>query len=99
MKFYLNLNKNKNQYREKTTYQKMMESELWAEIEPQLAKKRQTIAGSKNLGLVMDSGTQLEKMGASRDIIAEKVGLGSGRTYERAKQMNCRKIAIAAPQI
>jgi len=34
----------------------------------------------KNLGLKVDTGTPLDQ-GKTRDIIAVKVGLGSGRTY------------------
>jgi hypothetical protein len=48
------------------------------------AKERQGIAGSINLGLVTDSGPELDKREV-RDILAERVGIGSGRTYERAK--------------
>lgn len=64
---------------------------MWEEIETRKAKERQAINGSKNLGLNMDNVPSLENnkikndKGAVRDIIAEKVGIGSGRTYERAK--------------
>jgi len=73
-----------NQHREKTTHQKMKETKLWEGIEKEKAKDRQGIAGSRNLGLVTDSGPELDKREV-RDILAEKVGLGSGKTYERAK--------------
>lgn len=68
-----------NQYREKTTHQKMNETKLWEGIEKEKAKERMLSGGHP-----VDSGTQGEE-GKTRDILAEKVGLGSGRTYERAK--------------
>ncbi|NMM65464.1 hypothetical protein HBE96_23075 [Clostridium sp. P21] len=57
---------------------------LWEELERKKASERQAISGSKNLGLVMDTVPQLEK-GSTRDIIANKIKLGAGRTYTRAK--------------
>lgn len=68
--------------------QKAQEGKLWEEIERKKASKRQaTSTGGKNPQL-MDNVPQAEKQlekGAIRDIIAEKIGVGSGRTYERAK--------------
>lgn len=62
----------------------MPQSIMWEEIERKKAKERQGISGSQNLSLVMDNVPQLEK-GSTRDIIAEKADIGSGRTYTRAK--------------
>jgi ParB-like chromosome segregation protein Spo0J len=70
-----------NQYREKTIYQKMKESEVWQEIEPELAKKRRLANLKQNSD---KDNCPIRQDGQVRDIIAEKVGLGSGRTYERA---------------
>jgi ParB/RepB/Spo0J family partition protein len=72
-----------NQYREKTMTQKAEEGKLWEEIESKKAKQRQ-LSGLNNQSVVVDNVPQREN-GKSRDIIAEKVGIGSGRTYERAK--------------
>lgn len=69
-----------NQAREKTTFQKMKEAEMWENIEKEKANQR------VNLGTYpMLHGTQGDEKGKVRDILAKKVGLGSGHTYERAK--------------
>lgn len=65
----------------------MQEAKAWEGIEKSKAKKRQAITGSKNLGLVSDPGHTLEDKDRATDAIAEKVKLGSGRTYERAKKV------------
>jgi len=72
-----------NQYREKTTYQKMKEAEVWGKIENEKAKQRQGERNDlKNKNNIKDSGPESYQ---SRDAIAEKVNLGSGKTYDRAK--------------
>ena len=76
-----------NKYRDKTTWQRMQEAKAWEGIEKSKAKKRQAITGSKNLGLVSDPGHTLEDKDRATVAIAEKVKLGSGRTYERAKKV------------
>ncbi|BBD69554.1 hypothetical protein NIES4072_31130 [Nostoc commune NIES-4072] len=59
-----------NEYREKTIEQKVREGLLWEKIEQEEAKLRQGRAG--------------QGVGATRDIIAKRVGLGSGVNYEHA---------------
>lgn len=76
-----------NEYREKNNFQKAQEGKLWEEIEKERAKQRQAINGSNNLGLNKEHVPYLGEKGQSRDIIAEKVSMGSGRTYERAKNV------------
>jgi len=73
-----------NQNREKTNHQRMKEIEAWENIEKEKARKRQATSTGGNTPQLRDSGPQAEE-GKSRDILAERVGLGSGRTYERAK--------------
>ncbi len=59
-----------NVAREKTILQKVREGQLWEQIECEEAKMRQGRTG--------------EGQGTKRDIIAKKVGLGSGVNYEHA---------------
>lgn len=45
---------------------------MWEKIEKVNAKKRQAIAGAKNLGLVMVNGTERENQkGTTREIVAD----------------------------
>jgi ParB family chromosome partitioning protein len=71
-----------NQYRDKTTYQKMKEAEVWEVIEKEKAKERQS--GGQGGILLKDNVPEANK-GEVREILAEKVNLGSGKTYDRAK--------------
>jgi ParB-like chromosome segregation protein Spo0J len=71
-----------NQYRDKTTYQKIKEAEVWDKIETDKAEKRRLLNLKQNTD--KDSGPFRES-GQTRDILAEKVNLGSGKTYDRAK--------------
>ena len=70
-----------NQNREKTNHQKMKEIEAWENIEIDKAKERQGVR-TDLIDNIVDSGPESYR---TRDILAERVGLGSGRTYERAK--------------
>lgn len=72
--------------------QKAEEGKLWEEIESKKAKERQQLTQFGN-STVMDSVTSPSENGATRDIIASKVGIGSGRTYERAKAKERQAIA------
>lgn len=71
-----------NEYREKTMVQKVQEGLLWEEIESKKAKERM-LSGGYPMDTV-PQGIKNEK-GATRDIIASKISMGSGRTYTRAK--------------
>jgi ParB family chromosome partitioning protein len=73
-----------NQYRDKTTHQKLKETDAWKDVEQRKAKERQATSTGGNNPQLRDRCPQAE-VGKTRDIIAERVGLGSGRTYERAK--------------
>ena len=72
-----------NQYREKSVFQKAKEAERWEVIEKVKARQRQ---GTRTdlIDNIVDTGPPSDSR-KTRDIIAEKVGLGSGKTYERAK--------------
>ncbi|MBD2771199.1 ParB/RepB/Spo0J family partition protein [Iningainema tapete] len=65
-----------NIQREKTIEQKVREGWLWEEIEREEAKAR----------MLKGSTAPMENSpgGAVRDIVAKRVGLGSGKTYEHA---------------
>lgn len=76
-----------NRQREKTFSQKMAEAEELRAIEAERAKRRQREAGIANLPTVSGgnvSTTHEGKKGKTRDKVAQVVGLGSGRTYEKA---------------
>lgn len=70
-----------NIHREKTYSQKMREAELLAEVEAERAKRRQ---GTRtDLRESLPTSGQRE-YGRTRDKVASAVGLGSGKTYEKA---------------
>ncbi len=70
-----------NLHREKTYSQKMREAELLAEVEAERAKRRQ---GTRtDLRENLPTSGQRE-YGRTRDKVASAVGLGSGKTYEKA---------------
>jgi ParB/RepB/Spo0J family partition protein len=66
-----------NIQRAKNTEQKVREGQIWKEIETSRAKERQR--RNKN-------ETQITQ-GAVRDILAEKVGLGSGYNFQKAEKI------------
>ncbi len=81
-----------NASRIKSTEQKAREGEAWSEIEKYRAKQRQqqaAVTTNQKLGRSKDGQTLQENFpeasrGQSRDAIASRVGLGSGRTYNKA---------------
>lgn len=75
-----------NQFRDKTPEQKVREAGYWKEIETKKAQQRQVeLAGTRQSDLV-ENFPQGEQ-GKSRDKVAERVGFGSGRNYEKAIQV------------
>jgi len=79
-----------NRQREKTFSQKMAEAEELKAIESERARKRQAEAGKANLPTVSGgniSTTQQSEKGKTRDKVAQAIGLGSGRTYEKAAKV------------
>ena len=56
-------------------------------IESIKAKERQAINGSNNLGLNVQNFAPLDETskGTTRDLVAEKIGIGSGETYRKEK--------------
>ena len=83
-----------NASRLKTTEQKVREGQAWSEIEQYRAKQRQQQAavitnqklGRDNCETLMENFPQPSK-GTTRDAIASRVGLGSGRTYSKAAKV------------
>jgi ParB-like chromosome segregation protein Spo0J len=73
-----------NQTREKTAEQKIRESMTLEEVYASEAYKRK-IANLKQNQSVMDNLAKSDEAGATRDKVAQKAGLSSGRTYERGK--------------
>ncbi|MBV4423703.1 ParB N-terminal domain-containing protein [Clostridium tyrobutyricum] len=75
-----------NMYRDKTTEQKVNEAREWEIIEKEKARKRIIAAQNNNSGkAVKDNCPEQVSSGQTRDIVAKRVGLGSGKTLERAK--------------
>lgn len=62
---------------------KMQEAKVWEEIEKKKAKERKQATQFGNT--VVDNVPPPSEEGKTRDILAEKVNLGSGKTYDRAK--------------
>jgi len=75
-----------NASREKTTEQKVREAEAWKEIEVAKAKLRKIAAQNNQAGRAVPEifPELLTAKGEARDAIANRVGLGSGRTYDKA---------------
>lgn len=77
-----------NQYRVKTTLQKIKEGQLFLELEKQRAHARMVTTGNVNLGLesAMEPSPTLEPKGTTRDIVGERIGM-SGRSFERGTKV------------
>ena len=75
-----------NATREKTAEQKSREAKALKEVESVLALKRKSIGGKGGFEdvAVLPHLTKQNEQGRSRDIVAKKVGLKSGREVERA---------------
>lgn len=72
-----------NATREKTIEQKVREATLWKEIEQESAKLRQ---GTRR-DIQENFPGSCEPFGQSRDRVASRVGLGSGKTYSKAAKV------------
>jgi len=79
-----------NRQREKTFSQKMAEAEELEAVERERARRRQAEAGKANLPTVSagNVSTTHEDKGRTRDKVTAAVGLGSGRTYDRAVKVS-----------
>lgn len=78
---------NDNHYREKTVEQKAREAKALKEAESEKAKRRQATSTGGIRPQLVAKLPQAEKhieQGRSRDIVAQKVGLKSGREVDRA---------------
>jgi N6-adenosine-specific RNA methylase IME4/ParB-like chromosome segregation protein Spo0J len=73
-----------NKYREKTFTQKMGEAEFIEETERMKAKKRQ---GTRTDLTSAKHFAEVEKPERAVDKIAQQIGIGSGRNYEKAKKI------------
>ena len=74
-----------NATRTKTVFQKVREGELWKDIEEEKASVRRKAAQNNETGrAVQENFPELGAKGQSRDAIAKRVGLGSGRNYSKA---------------
>ncbi|HEY9601910.1 MAG TPA: DNA cytosine methyltransferase [Allocoleopsis sp.] len=72
-----------NASREKTIEQKVREAALWKEIEQESAKLRQ---GTRR-DIQENFPGSCEPFGQSRERVAQRVGLGSGKTYQKAAKV------------
>lgn len=77
-----------NESREKTTYQKMQEGKFWEEVIKEKARLRK-LSTLNNQSIEVENFPPRgnEEVGKTRDIVAEKIGVGSGKTYEAAKKV------------
>jgi len=78
-----------NKQREKTFSQKMNEAEELEKIESERAKKRIKEHGNTAPGKKKNTRGNVStgEQGKTRDKVAEKTGIGSGRTYDKAKKV------------
>jgi N6-adenosine-specific RNA methylase IME4 len=90
-----------NLFRDKTQFQKIKEGTAWEKIEAEKGKQRMSKAafleqeqrkvkkqGVENFPHPVDNPQNNEsEQGKSRDKIAKKVGLGSGRDYDKGKKV------------
>ena len=78
-----------NASRVKTTEQKVREAEAWKDIESHKARIRQiSLAGTRpNSNPDLMENFPQGQLGTTRDRIASRVGLGSGRTYSKAAKV------------
>lgn len=63
----------------------MREAEVWEGIEKEKAKERMLSTQNNYTASAMDNVPEQDK-GTTRDILAKKINLGSGKTYERASK-------------
>ncbi len=80
-----------NDSRQKTIEQKVREADAWKEIESELARKRKL--ATLKLGDCppdVENFPHRETVGKTRDALATRVGLGSGKTYEKASKVVAR---------
>jgi ParB-like chromosome segregation protein Spo0J/ribosomal protein L21E len=73
-----------NASRLKTTEQKVREGEAWRELEASIAKIRQTANLKIGNQTPVRENFPTRERGRASDQIADRVGLGSGRTYSKA---------------
>lgn len=76
-----------NEFREKTVYQKVKEGEVWEEIERIKAEQRKLLSLKQNQDSTVKEKFPERECGQTRDIVAQKIGLGSGKSYESAKNV------------
>lgn len=78
-----------NQTREKTFSQKLREAEELERIERERARRRQgtptDLVENSPEGAAENDGKESEDFGKTRDRVASKIGIGSGRTYDMAR--------------
>jgi len=73
-----------NKQREKTVSQKLAEAEELEAIESERAKQRQATSTGGAEPQLKETFPEADK-GQTRDKVADQVGLGSGKTYDKAK--------------
>lgn len=70
-----------NQSREKTNEQKIREGLMWEKVIKEKAKLRMSVGGQGKEKI------PTHEKGQTRDIVAEQIDIGSGKTYETAKKV------------
>jgi len=76
-----------NASRDKTAEQKVREGRTWETIEGEKARTRQLASLKQGDKLPVVENFPPREKGKTRDAIASRVGLGSGRNYDKARQV------------
>jgi hypothetical protein len=76
-----------NRYREKTPEQRVREAQAWKHLEQTRAAQRRTSRLKRGTHLPMQESFPERERGQSREKLAEQVGFGTGRTYEKAEHV------------
>ena len=76
-----------NAARFKTTEQKVREALMWRSLEESKAKLRMIVTQNNNTGRAASENFRYLRQGKTSDALAIRVGLGSGRNYEKASRV------------
>ena len=76
-----------NASRFKTTEQKVREALMWRSLEESKAKFRMIATQNNNTGRAASENFRQLRQGKTSDTLAARVGLGSGRNYEKASRV------------
>jgi DNA modification methylase len=76
-----------NRYREKTPEQRVREAQAWKQVEQTRAAQRRVSQLKQGTRLPVQESFSERERGQTREKLAERVGFGTGRTYEKAEHI------------